>query len=129
METDKDFILNYLDIHGVDTSKDISLNNSQKNYSPRKRKKTNYFEIDLHGKTSVEAAQILKNTIAQCKVKGIKDLLIIHGKGLNSDIETGPVLKRLVEIMVENELKNLISTHYPAPLNKGGNGATIVKLK
>ena len=51
-------------------------------------------ELDLHGFTSAEAELELEKFLIQSKKRGLKKVLIVHGKGNHSP--NGPVLKETV---------------------------------
>jgi DNA-nicking Smr family endonuclease len=59
----------------------------------------------------------------------VKEILVIHGKGYHSKSESGPVLKGLVNQMLENELHYIIRSFASAKIKDGGDGATVVLLK
>ena len=42
----------------------------------------------MHGKTLNEANEIVKNLIIQCVEKEYKEILLVTGKGIHSDIST-----------------------------------------
>lgn len=85
--------------------------------------------IDLHGLTSLDAERVLRVTIESCRNRGVRELLIIHGKGYHSAAETGPVLKTLVQQMLEHELNRFVKSYTPAMRKDGGDGATVVFLE
>ncbi len=121
-------ILKFITEHGIE-NKDLEDNNKPNKRMSKRRNKTAEKVIDLHGKKEMDAEIILRTSFQNAKKSGIKKLLIIHGKGIHSDHFDGPVLKKLVEAMLSNELKNNIREYYCAPQNRGGSGATIVILK
>jgi DNA-nicking Smr family endonuclease len=85
--------------------------------------------VDLHGLTSLEAERVLRVTVESCRGRGIRELLVIHGKGYHSDAETGPVLKTLVQQMLDGELRRFVQSYTPAMRKDGGDGATVVFLE
>jgi DNA-nicking Smr family endonuclease len=85
--------------------------------------------VDLHGLTSLEAERVLRVTVESCRSRGIRELLVIHGKGYHSDAETGPVLKTLVQQMLDGELRRFVQSYTPAMRKDGGDGATVVFLE
>ncbi|HZD53187.1 MAG TPA: Smr/MutS family protein, partial [Woeseiaceae bacterium] len=54
-------------------------------------------EIDLHGMTITEARAALAAFLAECRLRGLTCVRIVHGKGRRSG-ERGPVLKRKVDV-------------------------------
>ena len=83
--------------------------------------------IDLHGLRKDEAEERLNLFIGDCKRRGLKKVMIIHGKGIHTT-GTDPVLGKLVRSFIEHDKRCGTSGH---PKNKaeGGNGATWVILK
>lgn len=83
--------------------------------------------IDLHGLHQDEAYERLLNFITECQKKGLKKVLIIHGKGIHTT-GTDPVLGEMVRRFIESDDRCGMSGH-PKTKNEGGNGATWVILK
>ncbi len=81
--------------------------------------------IDLHNFTQEEAWSQLEIFIANCKQKGLKKVLIVHGKGTHSDGD--PVLGKMVKLFIEQKKMLGASGHPKAAL--GGSGATWVVIK
>lgn len=83
--------------------------------------------LDLHGLHQDEARERLNNFISDCKRRGIRKVMIIHGKGIHTH-GTDPVLGELVRRFIETDNRCGMSGH---PKNKadGGTGATWVILK
>jgi DNA-nicking Smr family endonuclease len=84
--------------------------------------------LDLHGKTTEEAARTIRAMVETCWEHGVKELLVIHGKGHHSNMNEGPVLKTMVHAMLENELRLQIKEFRTALSRDGGEGATLVYL-
>ena len=81
--------------------------------------------IDLHGMTAAEAEAAVESFLQNSKRRGLKKVLIIHGKGNHSG--SGPVLKRRVIKLLE---KNPAAGEFgPADRKEGGSGAHWVLLK
>lgn len=83
--------------------------------------------LDLHGLHQDEAEVRLDTFITDCKRRGLKKVMIIHGKGIHTT-GTDPVLGKLVRSFIERDKRCGASGH---PKNKaeGGTGATWVILK
>lgn len=82
--------------------------------------------IDLHGKTEVQAYEIIQNFIKNCYIKNFKNLIIITGKGPNNKGK----LKLKTPLWLKSiELSKYIVGFETMPHNKGGEGALFVKLK
>ncbi len=127
---DDNEIIKFIDKHGIQ-NKDSTLSKKACKKSPPSRRK--YLRqrkvIDLHGKTSDEAVVILRNLFQNYKRKGFTSLLIVHGKGYNSAPNDGPILKKLVFAMLDNEFSNVVKDYKAALPRDGGSGATLVRLK
>ncbi|MCX7726084.1 MAG: Smr/MutS family protein [Chitinispirillaceae bacterium] len=121
----KEEIISYIEKHGiVKKDKDISISTTKK--QQKKAEKPYRMTIDLHGMKSDEASAKLRYALERCKDIGKKELLVIHGYGLHSSIEEGPVLKKLVRDMLDNELRLRYKTYRPAKPSEGGEGATLI---
>lgn len=82
--------------------------------------------IDLHGLTREEAWARLNSFVNDCIRRGLKKILIIHGKG-NHSHGSDPVLGPMVKTFIEQN-KNLGSSGHPDRA-MGGSGATWVIIK
>ncbi|KMQ52796.1 DNA mismatch repair protein MutS [Chitinispirillum alkaliphilum] len=119
-------ILSHLNKYGV-VNKDRSVPGKKKQKQSRKVKRVRR-SVNLHGLTSEEAAVKVRFAIESCRKAGIKELLIIHGRGIHSDLESGPVLKNMVKNMLRVELCMQIRHFQTARQCDGGEGATLVHL-
>jgi len=82
--------------------------------------------IDLHGLTREEALEKLNYFVATCQSKGLRKILIVHGKG-NHSTGSDPVLGEFVRRYIETDKRLGTSGH---PNNReGGNGATWVIIR
>lgn len=83
--------------------------------------------IDLHGYTQDQAYNSLLSFLSSaCKVKK-KHVLVVTGKG---NIDKPSIIKTAVPRWFEyTELKQYVASYAEAPINLGGSGAMIVKLK
>jgi len=100
--------------------------------------KLNRFKFDLHGFTLDEANKKTRQIVINCAEKGIREILLITGKGIHSDNENNVYnskdlskLRFSVPAFLESdiELKNLIISVSEANKADGGEGALIIKLK
>jgi DNA-nicking Smr family endonuclease len=82
-------------------------------------------ELDLHGLTSPQARNALREFIAYELTRGARCVRIIHGKGLGSG-PRGPVLKNVVNIWLRR-VDPVIAFGSARPLD-GGSGAVYVLL-
>ncbi len=123
-------ILRYLEEHGIQNKDAAPVKRVvKKSAIVQKAGKRIRLVIDLHGKTQEKAAIIVRNAFDACRHKGIDTLLIIHGIGYKSDPSEGPVLKKMVMAMLENELQSRVKDFKTAPSKDGGEGATVVRLR
>jgi len=83
--------------------------------------------IDLHGLHQDEAEERLNWFITDCKKRGIRKVIIVHGKGIHTT-GTDPVLGELVRRFIERDPRCGTSGH-PKTKQEGGTGATWVILK
>ena len=82
-------------------------------------------EIDLHGLSADDAARELDSFFAECRSKGLRKVLIIHGRGIHS--EGQPVLSSIVTSFVER--CPFAGEYGKAAQKDGGCGAMWVILK
>lgn len=91
-------------------------------YKECKKVSKKYFDssIDLHGFCRVEARKKLLEFIEKSKIKGCKNLLIIHGKGSG-------IIKNVVYDVIRHhqDIKNFKK----ATLKLGGSGSVLIYLK
>jgi len=100
---------------------------------------SNYrFRFDLHGFTLQGANKKISELIINCQEKGFKEILLITGKGLNSNTDQNTyVSKELSKLKFSvpeyiNSNKNLLDKIYSmeqASIVDGGEGAIVIKLK
>jgi DNA-nicking Smr family endonuclease len=81
--------------------------------------------LDLHGMNSREAEQALENFLLLCRRRGLRKVLIVHGKGHHSRGE--PVLRGVVRRYLEKS--PYTGTFGPADRKYGGRGATWVVVR
>ena len=83
--------------------------------------------LDLHGLHQDEARMRMDSFITDCKKRGLRKVMIIHGKGIHTH-GTDPVLGEVVRRFIETDSRCGSSGH---PKNKadGGSGATWIILK
>jgi DNA-nicking Smr family endonuclease len=84
---------------------------------------------DLHGMTAAEARQAVERFILSSVIKGLRCVLIIHGRGLNSQDQM-PVLKeRMSSWLKRGRLKRLVLAFATAQPCDGGAGAIYLLLR
>ena len=85
--------------------------------------------IDLHGLTKQEAETKVKDFLVQSHKLGLRCVLIVHGRGLNSP-DTFPVLKESVPIWLSRgQIRKIVLAFVTARPYDGGAGAVYVLLK
>jgi DNA-nicking Smr family endonuclease len=85
--------------------------------------------LDLHGMTAAEARQAVERFILNSVIKGLRCVLIIHGRGLNSQDQI-PILKeRMRSWLKRGRLKHLVLAFATAQPCDGGAGALYVLLR
>lgn len=82
--------------------------------------------LDLHGLTRDEAWGRLETFVTDCISRGLKKIMIVHGKG-NHSRGSDPVLGQVVRTFIEQN-KHLGTSGHPDH-TQGGTGATWVIIK
>ena len=82
--------------------------------------------IDLHGKTEVQAYEMIRNFIKNSYLNENKNVIIITGKGTNSQ---GKLKLITPQWLKSEELSKFVIGFETMPNNKGGDGALFVKLR
>jgi DNA-nicking Smr family endonuclease len=82
--------------------------------------------LDLHGNTSDAARKLLQEFLHETAQRGLRCVLVIHGKGMNSP-GGAAVLRRLVRHWLAQRPDVL--AWCDAPPGDGGSGAALVLLK
>jgi DNA-nicking Smr family endonuclease len=106
--------------------------------SKQENKKNDHidFKIDLHGFTLEEAFKKIHEVVESCYEKGMRNILVVTGKGLRSKVKENPylsedlsLLKYAIPNFINNELSEVVSFIQEAPKELGGSGAFFLKLK
>ncbi len=85
--------------------------------------------IDLHGKTRHEARQIVESFLLESRRRGIRCVLIVHGRGLNSKDQI-PVLKERLQVwLAKGRIAASVLAFCSARPTDGGVGAVYVLLR
>jgi len=92
---------------------------------PGRRRGAPEAELDLHGLSGAQAVQALERFLRQAHAGGLREVLIIHGKGHHSTGE--PVLPRTVRSYLER--CPFTGAFAAADRRQGGRGATWVRLR
>ncbi len=77
-------------------------------------------ELDLHTFQASEISSLLEEYLKQCRLKGLTEVRIIHGKGI------GTLRRTVRSALGENPL---VASFSDASPELGGWGATVVRLK
>ncbi len=125
-ESAREQILRFLDTHGVVNKDRGRTTSGTKRLTGRNAPP---FTIDLHGYTQDRAAHLVRSTITRCRSRGIRKVLIVHGRGFHSDPHEGPVLKTMIRGMLDGELAAVVIDWKPGRPKEGGDGATVVRLR
>ena len=105
-----------------------------KNLSNRQER----FRFDLHGFTLLEANEKIRELINSCQKKGFKEILLITGKGLHSNVDKNAYASKDLSklrfavpeyIKSQKELFDKVFEIKGAEIKDGGEGALIIKLK
>ena len=104
----------------------------------KKYQKQYRYKFDLHGYTLLEANEKVNKIINLCFQKKYNEILLITGKGIHSNVDKNVFISKdlsklrysIPEYISSNqELSEKIATIVTAPVNDGGDGALILKLK
>lgn len=82
--------------------------------------------LDLHGNTSDAARKLLQQFLQEATLRGLRCVLVIHGKGLNSQ-DGEAVLRKLTRHWLTQH--PLVLAFCNAQPRDGGSGAVVVLLK
>ncbi|HVU03710.1 MAG TPA: Smr/MutS family protein [Polyangiaceae bacterium] len=85
--------------------------------------------IDLHGKRAHALAVALRRVVRECATRGVRRLLVIHGKGLHSKSGAGVLGELTREALVEAGLAPFVRAFRTASALLGGEGALVVELE
>jgi DNA-nicking Smr family endonuclease len=112
----------------VDKDSELSLSQETVNPAEARRKLRSMKPeaiIDLHGLTRDDAWRRLESFVADSVRRGLKKILIIHGKGTHSAED--PVLRGMVRLFLEQN--HHAGESGSSDKDSGGSGATWVILK
>ncbi len=96
------------------------------------------FRFDLHGYSIEKANSTVDQIISNCYANGVNEILLITGKGIHSKTESNVYksseyskLRSTIPIFIKNkpDLASKIKNIIYAPIEQGGEGALIIKLK
>lgn len=81
--------------------------------------------LDLHGMSGNHARRSIRRFLTESRARGLKKVLIVHGKGNHSQSE--PILKRIT--LEELEASSIAGQSGTPPRELGGSGAIWVAIK
>ena len=129
MGTSED-ILSFIETYGI-VDKDTAAKTAaeyRRVVRKRKRERLIRYVLDLHGLSSSEAEARIVAELGACRDRGVREVLVIHGRGLHSNAPEGPVLKNLVQTLLEGKLKGMVKRYRPGIPAEGGEGVTVLFL-
>ena len=85
--------------------------------------------IDLHGFTRDNAYRRLCNEIARAATSGLRCVLVIHGKGLNSSEGSTTIKESLADWIAQPPLVHQVTGRTLAQPQDGGGGASYLLLR
>ena len=111
---------------------DKEIKNKKPHHQPKR------FRFDLHGFTLLEANKKVRELIIYCQENSFKEILLITGKGLHSNIDQNTYVSKELSklkfavpeyIKTQKDLLDKIVSIKGAKINDGGEGAIVIKLK
>ena len=85
--------------------------------------------IDLHGSNCEEAAFKVKNFISDSISHGFRCVMVVHGKGNNSENKTSALKEQIPKWLSQGFLRKKVLAFCSARQYDGGTGATYVLLR
>ena len=103
----------------------------------KKSNRPERYRFDLHGFTLLEANEKVRELLSNCQKKGFKEILLITGKGLHSNVDQNAYVSKKSSklrfavpeyIRSQKELSDKVSEILQARVEDGGEGALVIKL-
>ena len=85
-------------------------------------------KLDLHGERAARVSDVVATFVRTHHRRGVKQMLIIVGKGLHSEDGQGVLLDALIDALTNGGAAPLIRSFASAHSNLGGTGAVAVML-
>jgi DNA-nicking Smr family endonuclease len=85
--------------------------------------------IDLHGVRRDDAGRIVRDRIASARARGLRCVLVVHGRGQRSEQGEAVLRDALPGWLSSSPCAQHVSGFAPAPRDLGGEGATLVLLR
>jgi len=86
-------------------------------------------KIDLHGTRLAEAKRLLATRLESARARGVRCVLVVHGRGKNSASREAVLRDALPESLTRGRVGRDVLAFAPAPRRLGGEGATLVLLR
>jgi DNA-nicking Smr family endonuclease len=86
-------------------------------------------QIDLHGVRRDAAARLLRDRIRSARERGLRRVIVIHGRGLGSGSGEAVLRDGLPGWLSTGACAKSVLAFAPAPARLGGAGATLVLLR
>ena len=93
-------------------------------------------KIDLHGYTLQESFEKIKGVVENCYQKDLRNILIITGKGLRSNVKENPylsedlsLLKYAIPNFIKDNFSDITNSMEEPDQSLGGSGAFLLRLK
>lgn len=84
--------------------------------------------LDLHGADEATARRETQRFLREQSERGVRDVLIVHGKGLHSGGGIGVLADVVVRVLTESPIAPKVVAFASAPVRLGGLGAMVVRL-
>lgn len=84
--------------------------------------------LDLHGTVARDLEMKVTQFVLSEYRRGIRRLLIVHGKGKHSDDGVGVLVDHLVKVLTRSRISRYVRGFHTAELEHGGSGALAVTL-
>jgi DNA-nicking Smr family endonuclease len=85
-------------------------------------------ELDLHGLRSEEVERAVVRFLRDAHRRGLRRVLLVHGRGAHSDGGVAVLGDRVVEVLHRGGAAPLVLAFVTAPRRLGGEGALLVQL-
>jgi len=85
--------------------------------------------LDLHGRRVRGLDEVLARELRSWVRRGVRRVLIVHGKGLHSNRGMGVLAQAVIEALTNAEVTPFVRALKTAPARLGGSGALAVELE
>lgn len=85
--------------------------------------------IDLHNTRVDQAARLVADRIASAQARGLRCVLLVHGRGRGSATHDAPLRDAVPSWLTRGANARRVLAFAPAPNRLGGEGATMVLLR